>query len=131
MEPCQQGYFSDSSNDSYFSCEESLSVHQLDQAEPPYHLLTVITRLANQVIQSNPSRGLAFKDALDAVTLRSRTQLKELPMPDPVAQAPPKKDTKIKRDSEEPVAAQIKVITNSTELTTEEVPHLPPKDQKG
>ncbi|MED6141541.1 hypothetical protein PIB30_104549, partial [Stylosanthes scabra] len=92
-------------------------VHQLDQIETPCHLvrrripealiqerlelqdiqrkmddqLTMIARLANQVIQNNSSHGLAFKDALDAVTFHSGTQLKEPLMPDPVAQAPSEK----------------------------------------
>ncbi|MED6153003.1 hypothetical protein PIB30_097393 [Stylosanthes scabra] len=32
-EPCQVGYDSDSSNDRYFSCEDSLSAYQIDDVE--------------------------------------------------------------------------------------------------
>ncbi|MED6215559.1 hypothetical protein PIB30_114876, partial [Stylosanthes scabra] len=32
-ERCQVGYHSDSSNDGYFSCEDSLSVYQIDDVE--------------------------------------------------------------------------------------------------
>ncbi|MED6189773.1 hypothetical protein PIB30_099240 [Stylosanthes scabra] len=32
-EPCQVGYHSDSSNDGYFSCEDSLSTYQIDDVE--------------------------------------------------------------------------------------------------
>ncbi|MED6153159.1 hypothetical protein PIB30_098938 [Stylosanthes scabra] len=87
--------------------------------------LTVVTRLANQVIQNNPSQGLSFKDTLDAVTLRSGTQLKEPPMLDLVAQAPPKRDTTPKGNSEGPAVAQREVITDSTEPIAKKVAHLP------
>ncbi|MED6136105.1 hypothetical protein PIB30_052964 [Stylosanthes scabra] len=101
------GYYSNSSNDRYFSCEESLPAYQLDYVETSHQnekrrmledlikegselqrsqkkldFQSVATiQLASQVLQNSSIQDLPTKNTLDAVTLRSGTQLKGPPLP--------------------------------------------------
>ncbi|MED6149745.1 hypothetical protein PIB30_065541 [Stylosanthes scabra] len=102
-EPCQVGYHSDSSNDGYFSCEDSLSAYQIDDVE--FHdrarfeamfeglvqeraeimegqkrieaQLLAVAELASFVMRrfAHPTSPCQEED-LNAITLRSGTQLK-------------------------------------------------------
>ncbi|MED6224030.1 hypothetical protein PIB30_079851, partial [Stylosanthes scabra] len=89
------GYYSDSSNDGYFSCEESLPAYQLDYVETSHQneertmledlikeglelersqkkldsQSAAMIRLVSQVLQNSSIQDLPMKNALDAITL--------------------------------------------------------------
>ncbi|MED6193358.1 hypothetical protein PIB30_018509 [Stylosanthes scabra] len=113
-ESSSQGYHSDGSNDGYFSCKESLPNSQLDHVGASHQVkqrgileglirervefqkiqkridsqLGPVAKLVNQVLQNSYPQGPSIEDTLDAVTLRSRTQLKGPPLPAHIAEPP-------------------------------------------
>ncbi|MED6171937.1 hypothetical protein PIB30_045556 [Stylosanthes scabra] len=89
-EPCKVGYHSDSSNDKYFSCEDSLSTYQIDDVE--FHHRARFEAMFEGLVQERAeimkaqkrieaqmlavAELASFEEGLSAITLRSRTQLK-------------------------------------------------------
>ncbi|MED6112823.1 hypothetical protein PIB30_065202 [Stylosanthes scabra] len=153
LEPSPMGYYTHSSNDGYFSCEESLPIYQCDYTDPPHQplreemletlirgrlelrksqrsmdeQLLAITNLATQIMQHfNPPQESHLRDSLDVVALRSGTKLQGPTMPYSTNPLFPE-NTKIPNEvktTKEPLVTQEEAVASKRGTASKESPHF-------